>query len=401
MGSVRGSWDKEVPSEASAYNWRDAPRYQGADSPAVRSVPQVVDLFSGCGGISAGFHSAGMQTALAVDIHEPSIATFRLNHSDSATVLGDINQVADRQLADFLDSRRIDVVVGGAPCQGFSLCNRKQFDDDPRNLLFLQYMRVVKLLKPSFVLFENVQNIRSVADGHYTRLIEEYFNDLGYSLTSGVIDALDFGVPQRRKRLIFLGMLGTGKLVPWPIGDSRGAQPLTVLDAIGDLPQLGNDDEVRTYAQAPRRPFQHAMRGDAVRLLNHRSPRHPQETIDRISSTKAGQPMYDSFCQRIRLSWDHPSPTQVCGGIRPQFQFGHPDQPRGLSIRERCRIQSFPDTYEITGGIVMGRVQTGNAVPPLVAEAFGRLIMSIITGEPRIESTLKADQIRLPLVPYA
>jgi DNA (cytosine-5)-methyltransferase 1 len=103
-------------------------------------------------------------------------------------------------------------------------------------------------------------------------------------------------------------------------------------------------------------------------------PNHPLETIEKIKNTKPGEPMYPKFKQRIRLAWDIQSPTQVSGGIRPQFQFGHPEDARGLTIRERCRIQSFPDDFIVKGGIVQGRVQTGNAVPPLLAKALAQAI---------------------------
>ena len=104
-------------------------------------------------------------------------------------------------------------------------------------------------------------------------------------------------------------------------------------------------------------------------LTNHKAPNHPQDTIEKIKNTKPGFPMYPKFKQRIRLAWDIQSPTQVSGGIRPQFQFGHPSDSRGLTIRERCRLQSFPDHFVVSGGIVQGRVQTGNAVPPFLAKA--------------------------------
>ncbi|MFC1625411.1 DNA cytosine methyltransferase [Patescibacteria group bacterium] len=108
----------------------------------------------------------------------------------------------------------------------------------------------------------------------------------------------------------------------------------------------------------------------AKKLENHTAPSHPPSTIKKIGSTEPGKPMYPKFTQRIRLHWDKTSPTQVSGGIRPQFQFGHPEQSRGLTVRERCRIQSFPDDFVIFGGTVQGRVQTGNAVPPLLAKAI-------------------------------
>ena len=116
------------------------------------------------------------------------------------------------------------------------------------------------------------------------------------------------------------------------------------------------------------------MRGECAELLNHAAPTHPEETIKKIAATRPGEPMYPKFRQRIRLDWDAPSPTQVSGGIRPQFQFGHPRDARGLTVRERCRIQSFPDRFEIRGGTVQGRVQTGNAVPPLLAFAVANAL---------------------------
>ena len=113
---------------------------------------------------------------------------------------------------------------------------------------------------------------------------------------------------------------------------------------------------------------------ESQKLSNHIAPNHPAETVEKIANTQPGQPMYEKFKQRIRLKLDEPSPTQLAGGIRPQFQFGHPTQPRGLTIRERARIQSFPDSYEFLGGTVQERVQTGNAVPPLMIYAIAREI---------------------------
>ena len=114
------------------------------------------------------------------------------------------------------------------------------------------------------------------------------------------------------------------------------------------------------------------------KLTNHKAPNHPDATVARIANTPQGEPMYPKFRQRIRLAWDIQSPTQVSGGIRPQFQLGHPEDPRGLSIRERCRIQSFPDCFEVVGGFVQARVQTGNAVPPLLAKAVGLGILKYL-----------------------
>ena len=140
------------------------------------------------------------------------------------------------------------------------------------------------------------------------------------------------------------------------------------------MPKLGNSESSDKYKGKAKSDYQKLMRGEGgieaikttKKLYNHVAPNHPQETIDKIASTKPGEPMYPKFKQRIRLKKDMPSPTQLAGGIRPQFQFGHPEQSRGLTIRERARIQSFPDSYIFEGGMVQERVQTGNAVPPLL-----------------------------------
>lgn len=152
----------------------------------------------------------------------------------------------------------------------------------------------------------------------------------------------------------------------------------TVFDAIGDLPSLQPGERKSFYTTQPQTEYQKLMREGSVVLLNHEAPKHPQSTIKKIKNTEPGKPIYPRFTQRIRLSWDKPSPTQVAGGIRPQFQFGHPSDPRGLTVRERARIQSFPDWYHFFGGIVQGRVQTGNAVPPLLAKAIAEKIKEVI-----------------------
>jgi DNA (cytosine-5)-methyltransferase 1 len=146
---------------------------------------------------------------------------------------------------------------------------------------------------------------------------------------------------------------------------------VTVEEAIGDLPPLAPGEEAEEYACASQSDHQRLMRQGSIGLHNHRAPRHPAATVRKIEATPPGEPIYPRFRQRIRLHPDRPSPTQVAGGIRAQYQFGHPTQARGLTVRERCRLQSIPDRVFIHGGVVQGRVQTGNAVPPLLARALG------------------------------
>lgn len=144
---------------------------------------------------------------------------------------------------------------------------------------------------------------------------------------------------------------------------------------------LNSGESSKVYNSSPQSDYQKYLRKNSEELLNHVAPNHPKETVQKIKNTKPGEPMYPKFRQRIRLRLNDLSPTQICGGIRPQFQFGHPSQARGLTIRERARIQSFPDNYFFSGGIVQGRVQTGNAVPPLLAKSLAEQLINLFNGK--------------------
>jgi DNA (cytosine-5)-methyltransferase 1 len=195
---------------------------------------------------------------------------------------------------------------------------------------------------------------------------------------SKLLYAPDYGVPQKRSRLIFVGIRDEDfdfNLIQKTHGPETNKPYVTIKDAIGDLPSLKPKETKKKYKTEPFSEYQELMRIKTNGSVEcHTAPNHPKDTIEKIKNTIPGEPMYPKFKQRIRLAWDIQSPTQVSGGIRPQFQFGHPEDARGLSIRERCRIQSFPDDFIVKGGIVQGRVQTGNAVPPFLAKAVALAI---------------------------
>lgn len=373
-------WDSAVPVEKSYYLRDDDITYFNEDT--FKLVPNklvMIDLFCGAGGFAVGCDWAGFQSVFGVDHLEPAMRTWTKNHPNGIGCLGDITKLDPTQIQNLLKSKgveKVHLITGGVPCQGFSIANRKHNDNDERNFLFLEYMKFVKVFMPDYIILENVSGMRSTAGGQFEKNIKEYMESLGYDTTVKLVNAADFGVPQVRQRLIFVGVKKeAGFTVPYcfPTGDFVGKYR-TVKDAISDLPSLENNEQKTEYATVPQNDYQRLMRGcSSVNagntidyIYNHVSPNHPQETIEKISSTLQGEPMYPKFKQRIRLKEDAPSPTQLAGGIRPQFQFGHPTQPRGLSIRERARIQSFPDHYVFEGGTVQERVQTGNAVPPLM-----------------------------------
>ena len=374
-------WDKSVKAEENGYYWHGNPIYKKGGK-VDNDKPVIVELFSGCGGTSLGFEMAGYHVLAGCDIHQPSIETFSKNHPQASTILGDVKKVHPKYILELSEGREIDVLIAGVPCQGFSLNNRKRHVGDERNLLYKEFIRFVKDLKPKAILLENVSGMKSAGD--IVQTIENEISEAGnMSVKSKLLYAADYGVPQKRTRLVFVGVRGREfdfNDIIKTHGPGTNKTFVTVRDAIGDLPSLQPNEMTEKYTKETFCEYQRLMRENLGndKLTNHKAPNHPQDTIDRIKYTKPGSPMYSRFKQRIRLAWDMQSPTQVSGGIRPQFQFGHPSDTRGLTIRERCRLQSFPDHFIVSGGIVQGRVQTGNAVPPLLAKAIALALKSYL-----------------------
>jgi DNA (cytosine-5)-methyltransferase 1 len=352
-----------------------------------------LDLFCGPGGFATGFEMTGFHSLLGLDIHKPSLETYAHNHPTAKTILADIRDVPSDVIAEQIGAGPLDLMSAGVPCEGFSMANRNRTKfTDERNFLFLEFLRIAEQIRPRFLLIENVANLTRHDGGVFAQEIELGMQALGYRTSSTILDAQNFGVPQRRRRVMFAGALPELNF-KWPNpthGDSKDLKNIvTVGDAIlGDLPALSSDESAFRYLSEPQTEYQRWIRGSQETLLNHQAPNHPQETISRIENTPQGAPMYPKFKQRIRLHSEKPSPTVVSGGIRPQFAYGHPTQPRGLSIRERARLMSFPDSYEFLGGIVQGRVQTGDAVPPLLAKAVGEEVKNCLLGITKPEESV-------------
>ena len=380
LAPVIDVWDSSVPVEKSSYLHDNYVEYINVDSFRLESGKlTMLDLFCGAGGFAVGAAWAGFQSVLGIDHFQPAMETWTYNHPNAIGCLGDIKQIDPEYIQELLWSKgvsKIDLITGGVPCQGFSRANRKHNDNDERNYLFLEYIRFIRVFMPDYIVLENVSGMRSTAGGQFEEQIKSDMENLGYTVTVKMVNAAEYGVPQIRQRLIFVGVKNNvGLTAPYqfPEGAFKG-KFRTVADAISDLPELENDQTRNEYTKDAQTEYQHMMRGEGVLpgnqlstgLFNHTAPNHQPDVLVKIAATAQGEPMYPKFKQRIRLRSDAPSPTQLAGGIRPQFQFGHPTQVRGLSIRERARIQSFPDSYIFKGGIVQERVQTGNAVPPLL-----------------------------------
>lgn len=361
---------------------------------------QIVDLFAGCGGMSKGFSEAGFETVIALEKDEWAAETYASNHPRTRVFTG---LVESHDLASILP-KNIDGIVGGPPCQGFSLSGNRD-PSDPRNSLFMQFARSVDISAPNFFVMENVPGILSArnSNGESVKdIIVNVFSDLGYSVAINTLDASEHEVPQKRKRVFFVGVKKSLGINPEGLYPEKNSKVVSVLEAISDLPPLdrkNRGEEKSSYLSPPATEYQKAMRGTCSDLYNHVCMRHTERLVERFRQIKCGQSVADVtdehsavkrgnakvksgkvFSQNnYRVFGDLPCPT-----IPASFQsnFIHPTQDRNFTAREGARLQSFPDSYVFKGKRTLMSWeknlsqynQIGNAVPPLLAKAIAESI---------------------------
>lgn len=347
------------------------------------SRPRVIDLFAGVGGLSLGFEMAGFDVVLANE-YDPEIAeSYIRNRPNVRMVIADISNVpVDEVFGPYAGT--VDVVIGGPPCQGFSQKGKRLSVNDPRNFLFRNYFEVVRCVRPRYFVIENVPNLLTTEGGLFGREIMDLFGGIGYAVTTGVLRAEDFGVPQMRHRACIIGHLGEQPVaLSEPSGDRT-----TVWDAIGDLAYLesGEGEEVSRYRGDPRSGYQAMLREGSSELFNHVATTHSKTTLDRLAmippeggrdalpsehltkSTYSGtwcRMHKDGLARTITTRYDTPS----------SGEFTHPFLDRAITTREAARIQSFPDTYRFYGSKSSQMRQVGNAVPPLLGRAIAMRIL--------------------------
>jgi DNA (cytosine-5)-methyltransferase 1 len=373
----------------------------------------TIDLFCGAGGITEGFRQAGCKCLYANDRMKEAIDTFGYNHPEVWSEARDIELVDPAGIRKRLGLGHgdLEVLVGGPPCQGFSINAPERFLRDPRNKLFKDYVRFLEEFHPKAFLFENVPGLLSLADGKVFGQIMSEFQRLGYHVTAKILFAAHYGVPQERWRLILLGSRLSSVEVPFPThyatgrANFRGGSTLTfqlaeededqllpavtVGSAIGDLPRLkiGEGAETVAYTTEPHSAYAVTMRNPAGITFNHFGAKLSKQNVERMKHVKPGGSWRDiphsllpKGMQKARKS-DH---TKRYGRLRNDGLAGTvmtkcdphwgavflPDQERSLSVREAARFQSFPDTYKFLGPRVSQYEQVGNAVPVLMAKAI-------------------------------
>lgn len=335
----------------------------------------VIDLFCGCGGMSLGFEHAGFNILLGVDMWEDALITYRHNHINNNTLCADLSSLSPEVVKEQIKCKSVDLIIGGPPCQGFSIAG-KRIVDDKRNSLYKSFVRMVSYFKPKAFVLENVPNILSIGGGTVKDAIVNEFSDLGYNVTYKVLLAADYGVPQNRKRAIFVGMLDGGKFeFPLPTVQS----PVTSREAISDLPDEGVEDG-NEYPTPPKTEYQKLMRQGCSKLYNHEITIHNDRTKEIIALVPDGGnykdlPIELQGIRKVHIAWTRINSNRPCMTIDTgHFHHFHYEYNRVPSARESARFQSFPDSFVFIGNKTSKLKQIGNAVPPLMAEMIANEI---------------------------
>lgn len=385
----------------------------------------VLDTFAGAGGFSLGFELAGANVVGAIEMDSWACETFKFNHPKASVMQGDITAMSDEQIVNAFGKCKPDIVLGGPPCQGFSICNKNSGDPkDPKNSLFEEFIRVGRLLKPRVMIMENVPNLvkaKTESNELVIEIIKNELRNLGYHVEHRILEATDYGVPQIRKRLV---VIATQKKLENPFPEKTHTTMRTpdlleisfkkcptLWDAISDMPEIEAREgaEEAEYSNPPQNEYQRLLRKGATKVFNHKAMNHSKRLVERFASMSCGEsssdvpdhlrPLKRNSTEFSDKTYDQNNrrmhPDRPCHTVAASFyaNFVHPYKNRNFTAREGARIQSFPDWYVFKGKPTVvsqkllqreGRLeekhlcqynQIGNAVPPLMAKAIAENIL--------------------------
>lgn len=384
----------------------------------------VIDLFAGAGGLSYGFEKAGFNIVLAVEKDAWAVDTYIANHKNKNAIEADICSLDE----DFFEKYKgkIDIVMGGPPCQGFSIAasNRRK-ENDFRNTLYKQFLRVVSVLQPKIVLIENVKEIVNYKLPDGTKIVEDiasFMETQGYIFDYQVLNCRNYGIPQDRRRFFFLAVKKTLGVENYKLENlmNRFRCPeISFMDAISDLPQVKpkeySEEATMGYSIPPQNEYQKKLRRNCEVISNHIPMQHTDKTIEKFKFllSRSNEEMPEELLPRVRSHTDTVSyakysqnhriidASKVSPTITASFysSFIHPTQPRNITVREAARIQTFPDSFVFKGkkttlskkllakkGIFEELHldqfnQVGNAVPPLMAEHLAEICLDFLSKE--------------------
>lgn len=327
---------------------------------------KYIDLFAGAGGMSLGFDNAEFENVLAVEYDKCFAETYSFNFPKHNLKVADIKTISNDEIKKLIGNKKIDVIIGGPPCQGFSIAGKigRNFIDDERNQLFKEFVRFVEVVKPRIFLMENVAALKTHNKGKTIEEIIKEFEKIGYTVKCDVLNAVDYGVPQQRRRIFVIGTLGKENKFNFP---KKTTKQMTIKDALKDLPELKS--------------------GETSDIPNHNAMNHSKQMLEKMSYVKDGgdrndipediRPKSGDIRKYIRYNSNEPS-ICITGDMRKVFHF---NQNRALTGRELARIQTFPDDFIFKGNAGKIQQQIGNAVPPKLAFQIANSVKEVLDNE--------------------
>ncbi|MFH4680357.1 DNA cytosine methyltransferase [Vibrio diabolicus] len=370
----------------------------------------VMDLFCGTGGFSDGFlkENSDLELIYAIDLDTHASSTCKANHPNAIVDCGDITAINLRSLSERIGVNKVDVIIGGPPCQGFSSLrpNRANKKSDKRNNLFYSFASFVEFFQPAVFVMENVVGLLTHDKGNTLNTVIDTFKSIGYNVDWKVLNAAHYGVPQKRERFILIGAKNHELNITFPKPEfkftGRGIgykdksrfldsstcslDAISVMEAIGDLPELERNQETDVYLHTPMNDYQRERRGNLSQLTLHKSANHSDKMMEII---KYAGPNINCIPKHLissgfsscysRLDANEPATT-----ITVKFQSPasnkciHPFQSRTITPREAARLQSFDDNYTFCGPLTKIASQIGNAVPPLLGRAIAKEIRKFL-----------------------
>lgn len=355
----------------------------------------VIDLFCGCGGFSKGFEDAGFLIRLGIDIWNDAIITYSKNFPGTMALNDDITNISGKDILNMLNfgNDKIDVIIGGPPCQGFSVSGKRIIYDE-RNKLYKSFVELVSQLNPKIFIMENVPGLVRLFNGKIATFVIDDFTQAGFDVQMRILSADNYGVPQQRKRVFFVGVnkkknqknIAYEFPVPF-MGNGTDIPALTCKDAISDLDFIPDDmslGENISYKIDAQNDFQRRMRENSHSILNHSITLHKPRTKEIIAMVPDGGNYKDlppelQSTRKVNIAWTRMDSKKPCFTIDTGHNHHfHYKENRVPTVRESARIQSFPDNFEFVGIKTSQLKQVGNAVPPLLAKALGLSILNTL-----------------------
>ena len=335
----------------------------------MRNEINYIDLFSGAGGMSLGFDQAGFNNIFSVDIEPSFCETYKTNFPKHNLIQKDISKLSNEEIKSLIGNQIIDVIIGGPPCQGFSMAGNigRKFIDDSRNQLFREFARIVEIVQPSYFVMENVARLFTHNKGETKKEIIELFKKMNYNVECKVVNTADFGIPQVRNRVLFIGNRISNNIVfPTKTVD----KPISIKEAIDKLPKLKS--------------------GEKSKIPNHISMKHSEQMLEKMKYVSDGgnrneipeliRPKSGDVRKYIRYKSTEPA-VCVTGDMRKIF---HYSQNRALTVRELATLQTFPLDFIFKGSTISQQQQVGNSVPPILAKEIALTIKKMMKNDEQI-----------------